>query len=333
MARVASDCPGTEALVPMQARLILMLSVILGALALGYLMRKARWVRSDRSRTISRLAMTWLQPPLVALLIWGLEAPSWRTALLPVILAALIVLNWPLGVLGSRLLRLPGDRAGAFVLSCMYSNMGLTYGAFVCYILLGERGAALGMIWVLSFMPMFYTLGFFVARRYGGDGARTLAETLLATLRAPESRNPLIGFAIGGLLFAFGPQRPAVVADVVDVWVPISTAVYLFAIGLSMRLSSVATYWRESVAVGAYKFVLTPALGLGIAWLVGYWALDDRALLQVVLIQSASPASIMGLVLGQIFDIDEHLANAAWLTTNLAAVALAPLLLQIAAGL
>lgn len=317
----------------MQARLIVMLSVILGALALGYIARKAGLVRARQSRTISRLAMTWLQPPLVALLIWGLEAPSWHTAVLPVILAGLIALNWPLGALGGRLLGLPPARAGAFVLSCMYSNMGLTYGAFVCYILLGERGAALGMIWVLSFMPMFYTLGFFVARRYGGDGGRSLRETLVETLRAPESRNPLIGFAIGALLFAFGPDRPAIAAAVVDVWVPISTAVYLFAIGLSLRLTSVVTYWRESLAVGVYKFVVTPALGLAIAWLVGYWALEDRALLQVVLIQSASPASIMGLVLGQIFDIDEHLANAAWLTTNLAAVVLAPLLLKLAAGL
>lgn len=317
----------------MQARLILMLAVIIGALALGYLMRKVGLVRADHSRTISRLAMTWLQPPLVALLIWGLEAPSWRTALLPVILAALITLNWPIGALGARLLRLPRDRAGAFTLSCMFSNMGLTYGAFICYILLGERGAALGMIWVLSFTPMLYTLGFFVARRYGHDGAQSLGATIRETLRTPQSRNPLIGFAVGGLLFALGVERPAISATIVDAWVPVSTGVYLFAIGLSMRLTSVATYWRESLAVAGDKFLLTPLLGLGIAWLVGYWGLEDRALLQVVLIQSAAPASIMGLVLGQIFDIDEHLANAAWLTTNLAAVALAPVLLQIAGGL
>ena len=317
----------------MQARLILMLSVILGALALGYLARKLGLLPRALSRRISRFAMSWLQPPLVALLIWGLEAPGWRTAMLPAILAALIALNWPVGVLGSRLLRLSPDRTGSFILSCMFSNMGLTYGAFVCYILLGERGAALGMIWVLSFMPMFYTLGFFVARRYGGDGAQTLAQTLLATLRAPESRNPLIGFAVGGLLFALVPGRPEAIAGLVDIWVPISTAVYLFAIGLSMRLSSVLTYRRECAAIGVVKFAVTPALGLGIAWLLGYWAIEDAALRQVVLIQSASPASIMGLVLGQIFDIDEHLANAAWLTTNLAAVALAPVLLHVASML
>lgn len=310
-----------------------MLSVILGALALGYAARKLRLLPATLSRHISRFAMTWLQPPLIALLIWGLQASTWRTALLPVLLAVLITINWPVGAAIARLLRLNSARAGAFALSCMFSNMGLTYGAFVCYILLGERGAALGMIWVMSFTPMFYTLGFFVARRYSGGGGRSFGEIVRETLREPPSRNPLIGFAIGGLLLALAPERPPVAGNVVEMLVPISTAVYLFAIGLSMRLTSVVTYWRECVAIAAVKFGVTPLLGMGIAWLVGYWAMPDAALRQVVFIQSASPASIMGLVLAQIFDIDEHLANAAWLTTNIAAVALAPLLLHIAAGL
>ena len=115
--------------------------------------------------------------------------------------------------------------------------------------------------------------------------------------------------------------------------VPLTTAIYLFAIGLTLRLTSVVTYWRQCVSIGAVKFVLTPIIGLSLAWLVGYWAMEDRALLQVVFIQSATPTAIMGLILAQLFDLDEQLANASWLTTNVAAVALAPLILFIAASL
>jgi predicted permease len=61
--------------------------------------------------------------------------------------------------------------------------------------------------------------------------------------------------------------------------------------------------------------------------------MEDRTLLQVVFIQSTTPTAIMGLILAQLFDLDEQLANAAWLTTNVAAVALAPVVLAIAAGL
>jgi len=310
-----------------------MVSVIVGALAVGYAARKLRLLPDSLSPKITRAAMRYVQPPLLVLLIWGLEAPGWRVALLPVIAAANMLLMWPLGAAGGRLMGLQRPQAGSFTLSCMYSNMGLTYGAFVCYILLGEQGAALGMIWCLAFMPMFYTLGFAVARRYGQEGKRTVREVLLDAFREPESRNPLLGLALGALLYAVGPTRPAFAAGVVDAYVPLSTAIYLFAIGLSLRLSSVVTYRRECAVLGAAKFLITPLLGLGMAWLAGYWAMADRSLLQVVFIQSATPAAIMGLILAQLFDLDEQLANAAWLTTNVAAVALAPLVLHIAAGL
>jgi predicted permease len=317
----------------MQSRLILMVSVIVGSLALGYLARKLRWLPTELSPRMTRAAMIYMQPPLLALLIWGLEAPGWRVALLPVMAAAIMVIMWPIGAAGGRLMGLTRPQAGSFTVACMYSNMGLTYGAFVCFILLGEQGAALGMIWCMAFMPMFYTLGFVVSRRYGHDGQRSIKETLLDTMRAPESRNPLLGLALGGLLYAVAPARPAVGADIVDFLVPFSTGVYLFAIGLSLRLTSVVTYWRECVGIGAVKFLVTPVIGLSLAWIAGLWAMEDHTLLKVVFIQSTTPTAIMGLILAQLFDLDEQLANAAWLITNVAAVALAPLVLSIAAGL
>lgn len=319
--------------VVMHAKLILMLSVILGSLVIGYLARKLGLAPVSLSPRITRTTMTWVQPVLVALLIWGLEAPGWRTALLPVLAATLMLVMWPVGAGIARLQGLARPQAGSMVASCMFSNLGLTFGAFICYVLLGEQGAALGMIWCIAFMPMLFGVGFVVARLYGGEAQQSLRHTVRDILRDPASRNPLLGFAVGGVLHLLAPERPPVGAQVVDLLVPLSTGIYLFAIGLSLRLTSVVTYWRECLTIGSVKFVLTPVAGLALAWLVGYAAMEDRALLQVVFIQSATPTAIMGLVLAQIFDLDEQLANAAWLTTNIAGVALAPLVLQIAAML
>lgn len=315
------------------AKAALMLAVIVGALAVGYGARKTGLVREERSGEITRLAMTFLQPPLVALLIWGLQSPSWRTALLPVMSAALMLAIWPVGRALAGPLRLSGRRKGSFVLAAMFSNMGLTYGAFVCYILLGEQGATLGMIWCLAFSPMLFTVGLMIGRHYGREGAEPARDMIRAAFTDPRTRNVLIGLAVGAGLFAFGLPRPEWAGPAVDAAIPVTTGIYLFAIGLSLRLTSVVTYWRECVALGAVKFLVTPVVALGLAWLVGMWGAADHTLLKVTFIQSTTPASIMGLVAAQLFDLDQDLANAAWLTTNLAAIALAPAVLHLAAAL
>jgi len=315
------------------AKAALMIGVIVGALAAGYAARKSGLVQTERSAAITRLAMTCLQPPLVALLIWGLQSPGWRTALLPVLSAALMLAVWPVARALAGLMRLDGRRKGSFVLAAMFSNLGLTYGAFICYILLGEQGATLGMIWCLSFSPMLFTVGLLIGRHYGHEEAQPAGRMIREAFTDPRTRNVLLGLALGAVLFAAGVPRPAWAAPVVDVAIPLVTGIYLFAIGLSLRLTSVLVYWRECLVLGAVKFLITPAIALGLAWVVGLWSLQDRALLQVTFIQSTTPAAIMGLVAAQLFDLDHDLANAAWLTTNLAAIALAPMVLHIAAAL
>ena len=315
------------------AKAAMMLSVIVGALALGYTVRKVGLVPARWSGEITRLTMTFLQPLLLALMIWGLETPGWRTSLLPFISAALMFAVWPIGRVLAGLLGLSDRRRGSFVLAAMFSNMGLTYGAFIAYILLGEQGAMLGLIWCIAFSPMLFTVGLMIGRHYGSDGAASARRMITETLVDPQTRNVLIGFIVGGMLFLFRVPRPEWAAPGVAVFIPFTTGLYLFAIGLSLRLTSVVTYWRECVALSVVKFLITPALALGMAWVLGLWHMPDHTLLKVTFIESATPVAIMGLIATQLFDLDQDLANAGWLTTNLLAIALAPLVLHIAAAL
>ena len=311
----------------------LMLSVIVGALVLGYAGRKSGRVPEGWSTPITRNTMTFVQPIVLALMIWGLQAPGWKTSLLPFIAGALMLAVWPVSWALARALKLEGARRGAFVLACMFSNVGLTYGAFVCYILLGEQGAVLGLIWCLAFSPMLFTVGMLIGRHHGREGTEPLHKMIRDTILDPQTRNVLVGFVIGGALFAFQVARPAWIGPLVGTLIPVSTALYLIAIGLSLRLTAVVNYWRECVAVGAVKFLITPAIALGIAWLAGMWTAPDHTLLKVVFIQSTTPAAIMGLIVSRLFDLDQDLANATWLTSNLAALGLADVVLHSAVGL
>ena len=314
-------------------RVARMLAVIVGALAVGYLTRQSRRLPSDRSGPITRATLAYLQPIPLVLMIWGLEAPGWQTSLLPVLGAALTLLTWPVAWVCARLLRLDGRATGSFIISAMFSNIGLTYGAFVCYILLGELGAALGIIYCATFSPLFYTIGFFIGRHYGKEAGQSLGSVIRDTWREPHTRNPLLGFIIGVILFLARVPRPDFVAPLLDVLIPGSTAVFLFAIGLSLSLTSVVRQGRECLVLGILKFLVSPAIMMGLAWLMGLAGGMDRTILRVLFIESTTPVAIMALIVPQLFDLDKDLANAGWLTTNLAAIGLAYFVLGIAAGL
>jgi len=310
-----------------------MLAVIVGSLAAGYLVRRGERLPSTRSAPITRAAMAYLQPIPLALMLWGLEPPGWKTSLLPVVAAALMLATWPVAWLVARLLRLDARGTGAFIVTAMFSNVGLTYGAFVCYILLGELGAALGLIYCLSFSPVFYTVGFFIGRHYGKQGGQSIGAVIADTWHEPQTRNPLLGFMLGGILNLAGAPRPGFVAPLLDLLIPGATAIYLFAIGLSLSLTSVVRQSRRCLGLALIKFLISPGIALGLAWLVGLGGGLQRPILQVLFVESTTPVAIMALIIPQLFDLDQDLANAGWLTTNMAAIGLAYFVLRIAAGL
>ena len=310
-----------------------MLTVIVGSLAAGYLLRRGVRLPRARSTSITRAAMAYLQPIPLALMIWGLEPPGWKTSLLPVAAAALMLATWPVAWVVARLLRLDDRGTGSFIISAMFSNVGLTYGAFVCYILLGELGAALGLIYCLAFSPVFYTVGFSIGRHYGHGGGKGIGSVIADTWREPQTRNPLLGFILGGVLNLAGAPRPELVAPLLDLLIPGTTAVVLFAIGLSLSLTSVMREGRQCLALGFVKFLISPLIALGLAWLAGLGGEMSHTVMQVFFIQSTTPVAIMALVIPQLFDLDRDLANAGWLTSNLAAIGLAYFVLGIAVGL
>jgi hypothetical protein len=308
------------------------LVVIVSGLFLGWL-AKRRGLAPERAPGITRLTLTYLEPFPTLLALWGLRAGDARAFLLPLLGAGLIVLMWPVGHLLGRLQRLRERDLGAFVVGSMFSNVGFTFGTFLCYALLGERGVALGTLYTASFMPMLFTVGLFAAGRYSPEAGGSSWELVKDTVKKAESRNPIAGILVGLALYAMGVKRPVSAAVAVDVLVPLTTFIYLFAIGLSMRPRTMLGYWRPAAALHAIKFVVSPALGLALGLAAGFHHDPSMDLMRVMFIQSAAPAGIMSMVLCQVRDLNVQLAAACWLATNLFAIATVPAWLYIAAAL
>ncbi|MCX7598749.1 MAG: AEC family transporter, partial [Armatimonadetes bacterium] len=268
------------------------LVVILSGLTLGWL-SKRRGLSAEKAPAITRTTLIYLEPLPNLLALWGLRAGDTKAFYLPLLGAALIVLMWPVGHLIGRLQRMENADLGAFVAASMFSNVGFTFGAFLCYALLGERGVALGTLYTASFMPMLFTVGLFAAGRYSSETTRPAWELLKDTARKPESRNPIAGILVGLALYAAGVERPAAAGTAVNVLVPLTTFIYLFAIGLSMRPRTMLGHWRPATVLCAVKFLISPAVGLALGVAAGIHRDATSDLLPVLFIQSAAPAGIM----------------------------------------
>lgn len=309
------------------------MTVILGGLTIGYTLRKGGHATPEHGTRVNRLTLSVIQPLVIGLALWNTSHLTWQTLLLPLYGIALVGVMWPVSAAAARLLGLDRPARGAFVSSGMFSNVGFTFGTFLAYIALGPAGAALGALYCVSFMPAFFTLGFYVGRRYAPGHQTNMLQALGDMARDSQTRNPVLGILVGLALNLLRAPVPEHAEAIIDVAMPATTAAYLLAIGLGLRLSTVGRYWRESAALSVLKFVISPVLGLGLAWLFGYWQSPDHQVLQVVFLQAATPSAIMAIMLADVFSLNRDLAGALWLVTNVLAVFLAPLLLLIARAL
>ena len=64
-------------------------------------------------------------------------------------------------------------------------------------------------------------------------------------------------------------------------------------------------------------------------YFTGYLKLESLIPARVIIVESFMPAAIMSVVLVKIFELNEDMANASWLITNILAIAVFPILLVI----
>jgi predicted permease len=302
--------------------------VIVLSLGAGYACRRRRWLEPAQAPAISRTGLTFFTPLVTFLVMWALEPVGWGAVALPLICVLAIFLMWPPAAwIGRRLFSDPQSQA-PWVLCSIFSNQGTTYGTFICYIALGTQGAALGTLMVWPYTPLVYLLGFYLAGQYTGQ-ATSPWQAFTRTFRHGYSRNPLVALAVGLVVRLFVPHLPPLAGPAIAILVPLTTAIQLFAIGLTLRFSVISEYLRPVLLMQALKFLVTPLLGLALAAAFGLWGQADNELVKIVLIQCACPVAILALAVAQVMRLNVDLANSLWITSTLLAVATAPLVLWV----
>ena len=201
-------------------------------------------------------------------------------------------------------------------------------GSLVCVLFLGESAIALVALYRLCEELFYFSVSFPIARWYSreNDGRRLSFRNLRFD---PILKVVLSALLLGIALNLLHVPRPEFCGHLASGFMILATVLFLFAIGLSLRLSRLARYTRQSLAVCAIKFIGVPLLITGIAKAVGYGAIDNGLPLKVVAVLSSMPVAMTALVPPSLFRLDLDLANACWIFSTLALVAVLPALLLV----
>lgn len=308
---------------PLLAKLITMLGLIVASMAAGWYARRRGWVREDAAKWI----MTWVAvggyPPIDFLCIWGIRLEP-ADALLPVagMVHNVLMMLIALGV--GRLILTERPERGLFAVAGGVANHGTTMGGFVLFLLFGEAGLARASIYTLLFWPVVVLLAYPIARRYA-DCAPQGPRWRMYLASVLDYRSIGLAVSLAAIAMSLGHvPRPAAVVDwhVVDVLVYALVVVAYFGIGLRLHASQIRSAWRLICGLAVVRFGVGVGLGLTIVALTRLtpWPLEGITR-QAFLVQAFVPTAVIVVAISNMFDLRPQTASVLFVTNTLAYLA------------
>ena len=293
-------------------RLGLGFGLFLGSLAVGWWLHRRGTLTEVQASRVVRWIVVGPSPIVLCLSFWKMNLRSVEPWLLPFLGTLISASTLIPALIYAKRSKLPDPQVGSFLTCAFFSNLGYL-GAFTAFALFGEAAYGLCMLYLVFFTPCFYTLGFWIASRYGEVASpSTFGDAFSDQLRL----FPFVGMLVGALLSLARVSRPMPLEWLNHLLIPLSTALYLIVIGSQLIFESPRSWWKPCVAMSGIKFLYTPL----IAWLlVAAFHLQGLPRV-VVLLQASTPVAVSPLVLPMLFGLDRSLSNALWLFTTLIAI-------------
>lgn len=284
------------------------LGLFIGSLMMGWLLSRQGVLSTERASLLIRQVITYVSPPVLCLTLWGMQMPLGELWMLPLIGLVISTATLLPALIYAKKMRLDRARKGSFLACAFFSNVGYL-GAFVAFAMFGETAYGLCVLYMVLFIPTFFTFGFWVARYYGtyieGQPSPSMYSDKLRLF-------PLVGLIIGILLNVFHVPRPEFMGTLNMLFIPAYTALYLTAIGSQLTFEPLKLYLSPAIVMSFIKFLYSPLIG---------WLLVTGFKLQgmprfVVLLQASMPVAVSPLMLPLLFGLDKKLSNAMWVSTT-----------------
>ncbi|MDF9392843.1 MULTISPECIES: AEC family transporter [Methylococcus] len=285
----------------------------------GVVLRRLRPFGIDPERlrrTITGLVFNALLPALVLSALWGGGAhpQGWKISLFGV---AIVLFGLAATLCLDRALHLDRRQLGAAMLGIAFSNVTFL-GLPVLERLFGPELARPIVIQIdlFSTAPLVFTLGVYIASRYGGAPAN-----LSAALRALIVNPPLWAAFAALLLGGHGIPRPAVLETPLETAASSVAPLMLLALGLGLRWNA----WRKEntrlVALASgLKLIALPLFGLSLTHGLEISG-DTRAAL---VLEAGMPSMLLGIVYCDRYRLDTGLYAMLATTTTVLALASLP---------
>ncbi|MBN1595205.1 AEC family transporter, partial [candidate division FCPU426 bacterium] len=293
-------------------------ALFFGALGLGLALHPWRRAASFIMRCIVLLFDT----PLFFYAFWTVDLNKVLFyAPVPLLAVLLVLLTlWLSPGIARRVLANPSAQ-GVFILSAAFSNVGTTGGSYICYLLFGLPGLALGYLFLLPYPILIFTLGFSTAKHYASSSRLSWRGHLANITGNIFSLLPLSAIALGLVLNSSGFIPPRGLALAADIWIKAGLGLMCLAIGMTLTLQNLFRPWRALLWLGVIKFLFLPAAALVFLLLV-YGSLTPLPA-KVILIQAAMPPAMYAVITANLFGLDRELVNSLWFSTTVMLIPLA----------
>jgi len=297
----------------------------------GYAARRRGLLNPDWARGIMSATIVGCDAPIACLAIWHLDiyADVWKV---PVAGGLVGIATCLAGLAVARWRRMPPADAAVFGLQAGMGNVGYTLGGFLCFALWGLQGLALEQIFCMMAPFFAFLFCFPIGRQYGeaASGARKSIPPLTYALRTlwrtlTDLRSlPLYTAALGLALDLAGAAPPAAIkqSHVIDILMIVGILLQFGSVGMTVYAGRIPVFWKRAVGSGLLKFLLSPALMLGLALAMGITGQP----LYVCVLLAAMPTALYSVLIASLFGLNRDLANTTFILTHavcLAAVAVA----------
>lgn len=313
-------------------RLTLTLGIIFISLAAGWLVRRAsEYGKLSVSQTaldnlrhrLQIISIFALLPFSAMLSLWGLPDPEPALLAFPLLGLASYVCGGGLALFTARILKMNRIQTGSFFCCGTFTNIGAV-GGLACLMFLGENTIAMVALYRLLEEIYYFGIAYPAARWFGNASNNTHPHSF----RCDRVLGAVVfALLLGIILHIADVPRPFFCGPLASGAMIISTVFFLFAIGLTLRISRTWQYLPQCFTMCGIKFAGIPALIIPLAGLIGYGTYENGLPLKCVAILCSMPVAMTALVPPSLFHLDVDLANACWIVTTLGLVAVLPWLL------